>query len=103
MIIMRITRTGKPNNFYYYIIEDYRDENGRKKTRTVESLGCARVIREKYNVHDAEAWCKNYVAQKNEELQNSKINNKRVLTIKLREDLPKNSSSSIFNVGYLCR
>lgn len=101
MIIMRITRTGKPDNFYYYIIEDYRDENGRKKTRTVESLGCARVIREKYNVPDAEAWCKNYVAQKNEELQNSKINNKRVLTIKLREDLPKNSSSSIFNVGYL--
>ena len=44
---MRLTRTGKPDNFYYYVIEDYKNDKGQKKTRTVESLGCARVIREK--------------------------------------------------------
>ena len=59
MIIMRITRTGKPDNFYYYIIEDYRDERGRRKNKTVESLGWARAIREKYNVPNAQVWCKN--------------------------------------------
>ena len=39
---MRLTRTGKPDNFYYYVIEDYKNDKGQKKTRTVESLGCAR-------------------------------------------------------------
>ena len=47
---MRLTRTGKPDNFYYYVIEDYKNDKGQKKTRTVESLGCARVIREKFGV-----------------------------------------------------
>lgn len=98
---MRITRTGKPDNYYYYIIEDYRDENGHRKTRTVESLGCAKVIRETYKVADAESWCKEYVAQKNQELQLSKVDNKRELNLKLREDLPKNTRSCIFNIGYL--
>lgn len=98
---MRITRTGKPDNYYYYIIEDYRDENGYRRTRTVESLGCAKVIRETYNVDDAEAWCKAYVAKKNQELQLTKVDNKREITLKLREDLPKNAKSSIFNIGYL--
>ena len=37
---MRLTRTGKPDNFYYYVIEDYKNDKGQKKTRTVESLGC---------------------------------------------------------------
>ena len=51
---MRLTRTGKPDNFYYYVIEDYKNDKGQKKTRTVESLGCARVIREKFGVDDAQ-------------------------------------------------
>lgn len=99
---MRITRTGKPDNFYYYIIEDYRDTNGKKRSRTVESLGCARVIREKYSVDDAEAWCKAYVEQKNIEATKKKLETSREITVKLNESAPKsNSKSSIYNAGYL--
>ena len=54
---MRLNKTGKPNNHYYYVIEDYRTADGYKKTRTIEALGCAKVIREKYGVTDAEQWC----------------------------------------------
>ena len=61
---MRLNKTGKPNNHYYYVIEDYRTADGYKKTRTIEALGCAKVIREKYGVTDAEQWCRDYIAQK---------------------------------------
>lgn len=98
---MRLTRTGKPENHYFYIIEDYKDENGKKKTRTVEALGCANVICQKYNVNDAEAWCQLYLSKKNEEQRQSKVDNKRELVIKLREHMPKKSKSCIFNAGYL--
>ena len=64
---MRLNKTGKPNNHYYYVIEDYRTADGYKKTRTIEALGCAKVIREKYGVTDAEQWCRDYIAQKNKE------------------------------------
>lgn len=71
---MRLTRTGKPDNFYYYVIEDYKNDKGQKKTRTVESLGCARVIREKFGVDDAEQWCREYIAKKNNEIKEFKYN-----------------------------
>lgn len=98
---MRIARTGKPSNFYYYIIEDYRNREGKKKTRTVEALGCASVIRKRYKVSDADLWCKNYVAQKNLELKAQKMHESRELIIKLQENLPKQQNSCIFNAGYL--
>ena len=98
---MRLARTGKPENFYYYVIEDYTNEKGKRKTRTVESLGCARVIRESKHVEDAEAWCQQYLAKKNEELKQSKLDSKRELLLRLREHMPKNSNSCIFNAGYL--
>ena len=28
---MRLTRTGKPDNFYYYVIEDYKNDKGKRK------------------------------------------------------------------------
>ena len=98
---MRLTRTGKPDNFYYYVIEDYKNDKGQKKTRTVESLGCARVIREKFGVDDAEQWCREYIAKKNNEIKEFKENNCRSISIKLREDLPKADSSAVYNFGYL--
>jgi ribosomal protein S16 len=58
---MRLARTGKPTNYYYYVIETYRNEEGKQKTRTVEALGSANVIKEKYNVEDAEKWCQEYI------------------------------------------
>ena len=61
---MRLTRTGKPDNFYNYVTEDYKNDKGQKKTRTVESLGCAKVIREKYGVDDTEQWGREYIAKK---------------------------------------
>ena len=78
---MRLTRTGKPDNFYYYVIEDYKNDKGQKKTRTVESLGCARVIREKFGVDDAEQWCREYIAKKNNEIKEFKENNCRSISI----------------------
>ncbi len=33
---MRLTKTGKDDNPYFYVIEDYRTPDGIKKTRTVE-------------------------------------------------------------------
>ena len=79
---MRLTKTGKPDNFYYYVIEDYKNDKGQKKTRTVESLGCARVIREKFGVDDAEQWCREYIAKKNNEIKEFKENNCRSISIK---------------------
>ena len=98
---MRLGHTGKPDNYYYYVLEDVRDDSGKRKTRTVESLGCASVIREKYNVTDAEAWCRDYIAQKNKELTDLKKVTEREIVIKLREHKPKPVDSHIFNVGYL--
>ena len=98
---MRLTKTGKADNTYFYVIEDYRTPEGIKKTRTVESLGCAKVIREKYQVADALQWCKDYIESKNQELREAKRQNSRYMTIKLQENLPKESGSCIFNAGYL--
>ena len=98
---MRLNKTGKPDNHYYYVIEDYRTPEGYKKTRTIEALGCAKVIREKYGVTDAEQWCRDYIAQKNKEQKESKLHGRRYMTLKLQEHLPKAEKSSIYNAGYL--
>jgi len=98
---MRLTRTGKPDNFYYYVIEDIRTEDGKRKTRTVESLGSAMVICETYKVSDAEQWCRDYVRQKNFELKAQKEQSSREVILRLKESMPKSQDSLIFNVGYL--
>lgn len=98
---MRLNRTGKPDNYYYFVLEDCRTEDGRRTSRTHEKLGSASAIREKYKVDDAEAWCRNYVAALNEKALKVKSDTQREVVIKLREDHPKKKKSSIFNVGYL--
>ena len=98
---MRLNKTGKADNHYYYVIEDYRTAEGYKKTRTVEALGCAREICDKYGVTDAELWCREYINKKNLELKESKLQHSRHMTVKLQENLPKGEKSCLFNAGYL--
>ena len=98
---MRLARTGKPTNYYYYVIETYRNEEGKQKTRTVEALGSANVIKEKYNVEDAEKWCQEYIKAKNKEIEKNKKLHSRELTITLYENKKKPDCDAIFNFGYL--
>ena len=98
---MRLSHTGKPDNYYYFVIEDCRTETGRRTSRTIEKLGCASAIREKYKVDDAEAWCRNYVNSLNARALKEKSENQREIVIKLREDHLKDKKSNIFNAGYL--
>jgi transposase len=98
---MRLCITGKPDNHYFYVIEDYKNAEGIKKTRTIESLGSAKVIREKYQVENAEQWCRDYIDKLNAERNASKLSGRRYITVKLQEHLPKSNKSCIFNAGYL--
>lgn len=98
---MRLDKTGKSDNHYYYVFEDYRTAEEYKKTRIIEALGCAKVIREKYGVTDAEQWSRDYIAQKNKDRNEAKLHGRRYMTFKLQEHLPKAEKSSIYNAGYL--
>lgn len=98
---MRLVRTGKAENPYYYVVESYRNEAGAKSTRTVESLGNAAAIRSKYGVSDVEKWVHDYIRDKNAEAALAKEQCSREVMIKLRENLPKAASSAIYNIGHL--
>lgn len=96
---MRVIRSVSANACSYYMIESYRDGNNVSRTRIVEKLGTDASIKEKYQVDDAYAWCKDYAARKTLELSNQK---NKVITINIPINESKDESfNRKYNFGYL--
>lgn len=98
---MRLSFSRTKNACSYYIIDSYRDLDGKVKTKVIEKLGTEKYIKETYGVEDAEKWCRQYLETKRIEAEKQKQQRQRKISIDLFENLPKEEKSIVYNAGYL--
>lgn len=98
---MRLSKSKTKNACSYYIIDSYRNEQGKVKTHVIEKLGTEKFIKETYGVLDAEQWCRDYLEKRKVEAAKIKSKQCRTISVEYAENLPKADDSAIFNGGYL--
>ena len=70
---MRLSLVKSKNTTQFYVIESYRDINGKNTSRIIEKLGNEKDVLKKSNGKDPVAWAKKYVEDLNKkELENSR-------------------------------
>lgn len=95
---MRLSLIKSKNTTQFYVIESYRDTNGKNTSRIVEKLGNEQDVLKKANGTDPVAWAKKYVEQLNKkELEK---NRKIIIEKSQNIQIPMNQQS-FFNCGYL--
>lgn len=95
---MRLSLVKSKNATQFYVIESYRDTNGKNTSRIIEKLGNEQEVLKKSNGKDPVAWAKKYV----DELNKKELKNSRKIIIEKSQNvqIPMNQQN-IFNCGYL--
>ena len=95
---MRLSCVKSKNATQFYVIESYRDINGKNTSRIVEKLGNEQEVIAKANGEDPVVWAKKYVDNLNKV---EKENSRKIIIEKYQNvQIPKDSQN-IFNCGYL--
>ena len=95
---MRLSLVKSKNTTQFYVIESYRDINGKNTSRIIEKLGNEKDVLKKSNGKDPVAWAKKYV----EDLNKKELENSRKIIIEKSQNvqIPLNNIN-LFNCGYL--
>ena len=94
---MRLSLVKSKNTTQFYIIQSYRDENGKNTSKIIEKLGNEQEVIKKANGEDPIVWAKKYIEKKNKEAKE----NKATYYEKLVEGITLDDKQKIFNIGYL--
>lgn len=94
---MRLSLVKSKNTTQFYIIQSYRDENGKNTSKIIEKLGNEQEVIKKANGEDPIVWAKKYIEKKNKEAKE----NKATYYEKLVEGITLDNKQKIFNIGYL--
>lgn len=94
---MRLSLVKSKNTTQFYIIQSYRDENGKNTSKIIEKLGNEQEVIKKANGENPIIWAKKYVEKKNKEAQD----NKATYYEKLIEGITLDDKQKIFNIGYI--
>ena len=94
---MRLSLVKSKNTTQFYIIQSYRDENGKNTSKIIEKLGNEQEVIKKANGEDPIVWAKKYIEKKNKEAKE----NKATYYEKLVEWITLDDKQKIFNIGYL--
>lgn len=94
---MKLSITHTKNNTYFYMVKSYRDSNGKSTSKIIEKLGTLEEVTLKANGEDPKIWAKKYIEEKTKE----ESENNAIYYEKLIENEELDSSSKIYNIGYL--
>ena len=95
---MRLSLIKSKNAIQFYVIESYRDINGKNTSRIIEKLGNKQEVIKKANGEDPVIWAKKYV----DNLNKQENENSRKVIIEKHQNIqiPKDTQN-VFNCGYL--
>ena len=94
---MRLSLVKSKNTTQFYIIQSYRDENGKNTSKIIEKLGNEQEVIKKANGKDPIVWAKEYIEKKNKEAKENKV----IYYEKLVEGIELDNKQKIFNIGYI--
>lgn len=95
---MRLSLVKSKNTTQFYVIESYRNKNGKNTSRIFEKLGNLEEVLKKANGEDPIAWAKKYINNLNKLEEESKL--KILIEKDTTKQIEKNEQHS-FNCGYL--
>ena len=95
---MRLSLVKSKNTTQFYIIESYRDKNGKNTSRIVEKLGNLEEVKQKSDGEDPIIWAKNYIKNLNKSEKENKL---RILIEKDTSKKIEKNEQNTFNCGYL--
>lgn len=95
---MRLSLVKSKNTTQFYVIESYRNANGKNTSRIIEKLGNEQEVLKKSNGEDPVAWAKNYVDKLNKEEQE---NSRKIIIEKFQNVKIPLNHQNLFNCGYL--
>lgn len=95
---MRLSLVKSKNTTQFYVIESYRNKNGKNTSRIFEKLGNLEEVIKKANGEDPIAWAKKYINNLNKLEEESKL--KILIEKDTTKQIEKNEQNS-FNCGYL--
>ena len=95
---MRLSIVKSPNAKQFYIIESYRNKDGKRTSRIVEKLGNEEEVLKKSNGEDPVVWAKRYIENLNKLEQENKL---KILIEKSTSTLIPKNEQNLFNCGYL--
>ena len=95
---MRLSLVKSKNTTQFYIIESYRDKNGKNTSRIVEKLGNLEEVKQKANGEEPTVWAKNYIKNLNKSEKENKV---KVLIEKDTAKKIEKNEQNTFNCGYL--
>ena len=95
---MRLSLVKSKNTTQFYVIESYRNKNGKNTSRIFEKLGNLEEVLKKANGEDPIAWAKKYINTLNKLEEESKL--KILIEKDTTKQIEKNEQHS-FNCGYL--
>ena len=95
---MRLSLVKSKNTTQFYIIESYRDKNGKNTSRIVEKLGNLEEVKQKADGEDPIIWAKNYIKNLNKSEKENKL---RILIEKDTSKKIEKNEQNTFNCGYL--
>ena len=95
---MRLSLVKSKNAIQYYIIESYRDINGKNTSRIIEKLGNEQEVIKKANGEDPVLWAKKYVEELNKK---EKEESKDIIIKKSQKRQIEKNDQNLFNCGYL--
>ena len=95
---MRLSLVKSKNTTQFYIIESYRDKNGKNTSRIVEKLGNLEEVKQKSDGEDPIIWAKNYIKNLNKSEKENKL---KILIEKDTSRKIEKNEQNTFNCGYL--
>jgi len=95
---MRLSLVKSKNAIQYYIIESYRDVNGKNTSRIIEKLGNEQEVIKKANGEDPVLWAKKYIEELNKK---EKEESKDIIIKKSQKKQIEKNEQNLFNCGYL--
>lgn len=95
---MRLSLVKSKNTTQFYVIESYRNKNGKNTSRIFEKLGNLEEVLKKANGEDPIVWAKKYINNLNKLEEESKL--KILIEKDTTKQIEKNEQHS-FNCGYL--
>ena len=95
---MRLSLVKSKNATQFYVIESFRNINGKNTSRIIEKLGNEQDVLKKSNGEDPVAWAKKYVENLNKQ---EKENSRKIIIEKSQNTLIPKGQQNLFNCGYL--